>query len=446
MAAIPISTIVTVSISLAATRVTQAGFGTPLIIGNTHTPPWVPQIREYFNLTQVLADYTTSNPEYIAAAAIFGQSVSPISLKIAQQGAQVAEIETLVFSDNFVAGNIINAQVNGVAITPVPFNTDNATTLSDLATVLQATAAIGTAVSDGVHTITMTSATAGIPFTVTSVVVTGGVSQPTGVVTITTPNHGIVEDIQNIQLIDDDWYGLIITSRTVAVVDQVAAFIQTQKKIFATASNDPLIITAGDTTNIAYRYRAAGYTRTMVLYNANVTTRYIDAAEIGNELARDPGTYTMNLKTLQGQTVDTLTATQYNAALGYNANVYVEIGGVNVLRVGTVASGLFIDEIRFIDWLQARIEERIYFLLVNTPKVPYTDPGAQLIVNQIQAVLQNGVKIGGLAADPAYTVTAPKVADQSPVDRADRYFPGILFTAQLASAIHHIGIQGTVTV
>ena len=167
---------------------------------------------------------------------------------------------------------------------------------------------------------------------------------------------------------------------------------------------------------------------------------------MGAEFALDPGTYTMNLKTLAGQTVDTFTATQYNAALNKNANLYLEIGGVNVLRVGTYANGLFLDEIRFIDWLQARIEERIYFLLVNTPKVPYTDPGAQLLANQIQAVLQNGVKIGGLAADPAFTIFVPKVADQSPVDRADRYFPGVTFTAQLAGAIHKIQIRGTVTV
>lgn len=446
MAAIPISTIVDVQISLQASRITQAGFGVPLIIGSTHVaPPFSPRVRTYLSLTQVLDDYTSSDPEYHAAAAIFSQSPSVEELKIGQQGVQVAQIQTLVFSADFVAGNIINATVDGTPLAPVPFNTTSVQTLADLATALQATAGIGTAVSDGVHTITMTAATAGIPFTVTGVAVTGGVSQPTGVVTVTTPNHGIVEDIQEIQLIDDDWYGLIITSRAVGVVTQAAAFIQTQKKVFATASNDGNILSAVSTTDIAYLFRAAGYSRTSVYYTTTPND-FRDAAEMGAEFALDPGTYTMNLKTLAGQTVDTFTATQYNAALNKNANLYLEIGGVNVLRVGTYANGLFLDEIRFIDWLQARIEERIYFLLVNTPKVPYTDPGAQLLANQIQAVLQNGVKIGGLAADPAFTIFVPKVADQSPVDRADRYFPGVTFTAQLAGAIHKIQIRGTVTV
>jgi hypothetical protein len=448
MAAIPISTIVDVQISLEATRVTQAGFGTPLIFGSTQTPPWSPQIREYFNLTSVLADgFNSSSPEYRAASAIFGQAISPRSLKIAQQGVQVAQIRTLEFSAALITGNSIALIVDGVSLAAVPFNTNNATTLTDIATALQATAGIGTAVSDGVDTITMTAAVAGIPFTV-SALVTGGASQATGVVTTTTQNHGIIEDILAVQLVDDNWYGLLVTSRVVGVVDQVAAFIETQKKIFVTSSTDTGIITAGNTTSIAYRYHALGYRRTMVLYNPDNTTYYADGAELGNELARDPGTYTMNLKTLVGIPVYPLTATQYNYAIGSSvrANVYVEIGGVNVLRAGTVASGLFIDEIRFIDWLQARIEERIFFQLVNTPKIPYTDPGVQIIINQIQAVLQNGVKVGGLAADPKFVISAPLVADQSPADRADRYFPGITFTATLSSAIHDVQIRGTVTI
>ncbi len=46
---------------------------------------------------------------------------------------------------------------------------------------------------------------------------------------------------------------------------------------------------------------------------------------------------------------------------------------------------------------------------------------------------------------PAYEVTAPLVADQSANDRADRYFPGIEFIGRLASAIHTVDIQGSLT-
>lgn len=92
-----------------------------------------------------------------------------------------AQVDHLIFGGGFpdlVAGNIVNGNVNGVALSPTPFNTDNATTLSDLATKIGAEPNIFSAVSDGVHTITVT-AVAGYPFVLSGFVVTSGATQPT---------------------------------------------------------------------------------------------------------------------------------------------------------------------------------------------------------------------------------------------------------------------------
>lgn len=98
--------------------------------------------------------------------------------------ARAPQQATLVWSANFVASNVINGKINGIPITPVPFNTNNATTLSNLATAIMA---LGySASSDGLHTITVTGA-AGVPFFMTNFLVTGGASQPTATVTITVP-------------------------------------------------------------------------------------------------------------------------------------------------------------------------------------------------------------------------------------------------------------------
>lgn len=82
------------------------------------------------------------------------------------------------FSGALITGNTVNGTVNGTAIAAVPFDTDNATTLTNLATALEALDEVDTAVSDGVDTITITGANGG-EVLVVSLTVTGGLSQAT---------------------------------------------------------------------------------------------------------------------------------------------------------------------------------------------------------------------------------------------------------------------------
>lgn len=92
-------------------------------------------------------------------------------------------VSTLVMSGagsgDFVASNSIAITVNGTAITgsPLAYDTSNAVTLAALATLLQATDEILTAVSDGSHTITITSVNAALP--VVNLTITGGATQAT---------------------------------------------------------------------------------------------------------------------------------------------------------------------------------------------------------------------------------------------------------------------------
>lgn len=103
----------------------------------------------------------------------------PVYVRIAD----TLEVSTLVMSGagsgDFVSSNSIAITVNGTAITgsPLAFTTDNATTLAALAALLQATDEIYTAVSDGSHTITITSSNADMP--VVNLTITGGATQAT---------------------------------------------------------------------------------------------------------------------------------------------------------------------------------------------------------------------------------------------------------------------------
>lgn len=453
--AVPISTIVNVQISRQTRGVTQAGFGVPLIVGTNGVFGGSVRVREYLNIDEVLEDFSSVMAEYRAAAAIFSQNPKVEKVKIGVEAARVAQVRTLTFSGPIVTGNSIAGSVDGVALPPVPFNTDNATTLTDLATAIQATPGVSTAVSNGTNMITITAQDAGVPVALAGFVITSGASQATITVATTVASHGIVEDLAEIIEQDDDWYGLIWTERAERQVLTAAGAIEARRKIFGTCSSDTDILSAVSTTDIAALLNAAGYDRTFIIYNADPAD-FADAAWMGRCFTFDPGNETWKFKTLTTITPDNLTSAQRAAATAKRCNLYVTIGGVNITQEGVMASGEFIDIMRGVDWLQARMEERIFARLVNLPKVPYTNQGISIITTEIRAVLENGIRENLIANEPLddnppndnspYRVFAPRVTDISMIDRANRFLPDVEFIARLAGAIHRTTIQGIVTV
>ena len=94
-----------------------------------------------------------------------------------------------VFSGDLITGNVVNATVNGVAITPVTFATSSLLTMQAVANAIAAIPSVASAVVGGAgnHTITIVS-NVGTATTVSSFVVTLGASQAT--VTTTTGQSG----------------------------------------------------------------------------------------------------------------------------------------------------------------------------------------------------------------------------------------------------------------
>ena len=108
--------------------------------------------------------------------------------------------------------------------------------------------------------------------------------------------------------------------------------------------------------------------------------------------------------------------------------------------------GEWIDVMVFVDWLEARLRERIWFRLANSKKIPYTQAGATILETEVRAQLREGIRVGGLADSPAPVVNVPDVTTIAPNLRAQRIFDGIEFEARLAGAIHFVSIAGRVTV
>lgn len=253
------------------------------------------------------------------------------------------------------------------------------------------------------------------------------------------------EALTAISEVDDVWYGLACDTVDAAEIVEIAAWVEARTKIYIAKSSDSDVIT-NSTTDVGSDLQDANYARTALLWHSLATTTYPDCAWLGNCLVRDPGSQTWKFKTLPAITVDSFTATQKDAMIGKNVNFYERIAGVNITREGTMAEGEYIDVIRGIDWLTARIQERVYERLVNSPKVPYTNAGIAVIENCVREQLDIAVDRGVIAPEPPYTVTVPDVLDTDSADRADRILRDVEFEGRLAGAIHSVTITGVVTV
>lgn len=462
MSQVPISSIVNVQISRETQGVTQAGFGIPLILTDEDSGWGGSEFaRSYITIDEVLEDFASSTDAYKAAAAILAQNPKVEELKIGKEGTRVAQVKTIVFSADIIVGNTISVFTISSGgkienITSTAFDTNNATTLTALAAKIQATAAITTAVSNGTHTITITAAKAGVSFTISAITVTGGASQATAAIATTVENVGPAEFLADIKEADDDWYGLIwANERDEDLVYECAVYIETQFKIFGTASQDADILDAADTDDIGYILSQGNFDRTFVIYNADASD-FADAAWMGKCFTFDPGQETWKFKTLNTITPDNLTSSERSAAQDKSVNIYITVGGVDITSEGVMAGGEFIDVIRGTDWLRARIEETVFGKLANRPKIPYTNDGISMIKGLIRAQLENAIRAGVIANDPLpdngpdderrYRVDAPLVSEISANDRAERFLPDVTFVARLAGAIHRITINGTVTV
>lgn len=456
MTTVPISTIVPVTITRQTKGVKQAGFGIPLILGNNANFGGGVLVRQYLSLDEVTVDFASSTDEYKAASAVFAQNPKVEKVKIGKQGTFVAQVQTFVLSADLVAVNTVAVTVDGTPVSQL-FNVDHITTMNAFAASIQALPGVATAVVGGVgnRTITITAQTPGVPVTLTLASVTGGASQATITITTTVANVGVGEGLTAIGEQDDSWFGLIWTERTKELVLTAAQYIETKKKIFITCSSDSGILNAATTTDIAYLLSTSNYEHTAIVYNAT-PTKFPDAAWMGVCFTFDPGEETWKFKTLSGITADNLTSTQRSAAQGKDCNLYVNVGGIDMTQEGVMSSGEYIDVIRGVFWVEARMSERIFSKLVNLPKIPFTNDGIAIVEAEVRAVLENGIRVKLLSNDPLpdnerndkspYRIIAPKVNEISTNDKATRLLPDVKFVARLAGAIHKITINGIVTV
>jgi hypothetical protein len=140
-----------------------------------------------------------------------------------------------------------------------------------------------------------------------------------------------------------------------------------------------------------------------------------------------------------------LTTAEKNYAIGKNCNVYETVAGSNIITSeGVVASGEYIDIMRGTDWLQTRMGEDVFSLLINSDKVPFTTAGIAQVGAIVAYWLNRGVD-AGLIEEGSIVITLPALADVPAGEKSLRYLNGITFSATYAGAVHKVGISGKIS-
>jgi len=443
-----ISTIVNVQISRQTSVPTRTGFGTGAFVSADAT--FAERVKTYSSFAEVSDDTTAGADSTAASLSYFGQQLSPTKISIIRQAQNVNQVDQAVFDAPFVTGNSISVNVDAGTPVVVPFNTDNDTTLADVAAAIQSFTEVTTAVDTPTDTIDVTYSD--FLSHALTLDVTLGASQPTATITIVTAasvEETFTEALNAAVDYNNDWYGLGIYSREVGDIEEVSDWIQGQgnnnPKLYFAQSEQDSILTVVD-TDIASVLQAKANFRTSVWYHA-INSEYLEMGLMGGQLPTDPGSITWAYKQASTITVDSMTDSEKQNAHNKAANTYTEVASVNITEEGKVSDSPFewIDVIRGVDWLQTNLSADLYELLLQNPKLPYDTGG----INQVKAVTLNRLKLaqdqGVLSTDVQPIVTVPDISDVSASDKANRVLNDVKFTGVLAGAIQKINVQGTVT-
>lgn len=436
--------IVLVQIALQTTGVARGNFGTPMIVAPLMTFP--ERVRVYTSYSAAAEDYLP--PSVLTALSdAFGQTPRPSQIKVGRR----AVLNAIVTPTSAITLANYTIKVGAQTYT---YTATGAPTISEICVGL---AAVITADTDEIIT----------------AVTVGGVGAETGIqiawigasidsisllanlqwgtISPLVAASAVADDLNAIANEDQSWYGLVMVERLKQTQLDAAEWTEANDRLFITATDEAGVLDAGVTTDLISVLKNTRYFRTAALFHTNAATEYPDAAWAARVFTIQPGAETWALKGLASVTPSPLTGTQKQTVANKGGNTFEFYQSqIALTNPGKVASGEWIDVIRFRDWLKDTIQVNMVQMMINRDKVPYTDAGIQLCVNNLRKSLQEGQNVGGIAPDeldannntvPGFVITYPRSVELAPSIKASRTL-SLGFTARLAGAIHIVEITG----
>lgn len=443
-----LSRIVNVQIALNTTGVSKEGFSTGMIVGpHFHSLNRALSITDVDELTEM--GFSTTDKIYLAVSDYLSQTPRPSVVKV---GRMACNTVTATVSNIQPAGKYsltVSTKDDKGNVTKTPYEYTN--TSGDAAAILTGLAGVVTADKNAVIAVTAANTTLtvkkknkdfALEVSPNLAAASGDVGEdiPTAMSTITAE--------------DNDFYGIILTSRKPDDILAMADWTESHTKLFLTAIGEAGAKDAAVSTDTGSQLMTKNYYRTGVWYHALAETEFLDAAIMSRVFSIAPGGDDWANKKLAGVSTDTINETEFNALKNKNISTFEKFRNVSITQTGKVAAGEWIDIIRFRDWLAEEIKTNVFYLLINSDKVSYTDGGIAAIESVIRKALEDGQAAGGIAPDEydedgnlnlGYVLAMPLAANITSNQKASRILEGVSFTARLAGAIHVVNITGSFT-
>lgn len=419
--------IVQIQINRETTAIATASFQIPLVLA-TFTN-FAERVRIYTDFDAVTDDFDSTDNVYKIASNLFGQDgVRPPYIIVGRR-----QVDSVTFTPVVADATVYTVTING---TDYSFTSGTGATATTIVTGLKTAVGTVTGITvSGTSTLTVAPSVAGNAWSVNSSANLTAVNA--------TPTETWVEALDAVSDFNNQWYALVAETHVQADVLALAAAIQPRHKIYFTSTQDATVPT-GSTTDVASALKAAGYSRTGIIYLPTADTQYPEAAWVGSQLPRTPGSNDWDFKKANGVTVSSLTDTQRTNLRFKNANMYTTVAGVAIFQDGNMSTGVgdAIDIIIGIDWTYARMQEAIYSRLTNLLKVPYTRNGFLIIESEMRSVLSQG-EANGLY-DSGWNVISPDPLTIAASQRIQRIAGNFTFTARLQGSVRVVTIVGTV--
>jgi hypothetical protein len=432
------SDVVAVSVTSQASRVQEQGFGIPLIL-SPHTKN-TDRIRFYTSVAGLAADgFATTDPEYLAMSALFSADKTVQKVAVGRR----ANRPTMKWRLIPTAANLAAYAVKLGALTAT-FTSDSTATVAEitagLKTAIDALAISGVTTTDNTTSLDITLAVGAW--------IRLRIPDATGALINVAQTHtdpGVGADLDAILLVDNTWYGVMMTTASSAEIAALAVWTEANKRfaIQQTQDSECENHASSGASDIMATLHTAAYKRTSTIYHRD-NGAFADAAWLGCAFPNNPGSITFKFKTLNGVEKLSMTPTQAGNVAAKFGNVYTDLAGTGATSEGVEASGQFMDITRDTDWIATRIQTELVTLLLNALKVPFTNGGIAQVEARVRKVAIEAEKAGVLA--PGWSVTAPDISDISGTDKANRVLNGVELDGTYAGALHKINITAALSV
>lgn len=447
---------VVVNITNETVRFNVADFGTTCILDEITV--WTDRVKEFSSPAELLgAGISDTSDVYKNALALMSQARQPEKFLVGRILKNQNAKQKITWSVTPTSGTF---KLTFGAEETAAINFDDTfaeiksalEALTGIAEVTVTTATVGGTTAAAGFNVEFTGADANsekATFSVTSNSLT-----PTTVGTVTVISYGsaaesITTGYTAVKEANDKFFGVVITT---AFDDtdayELAQAVEADDRIFAYVSTDATILAAtynsGTPADLPSKLKAASLGHTFCLYS-HTSDNKTAAAILGLQLTKTPGSSTYYFRQLAGILVSSFNSTQRANLRSKNCNFYEESNGYNMLQDGVMGDGEFADDTTGIMYLKARLAELVFGTIVPEEKLPYDDPG----IDVIKATVFNGLVIYGVGSNlilqSSIVVSAPKAKDVPTADRTARILRNVKFKATLKGGIKKVYIDGSVS-